>query len=247
MRALLIKSWWFKNWIYRSSYDAEYGVGGIISIVYNQYIYTLWSKNLWADYDFIPWTSPLTKQYCWYLYQRWNNYWFDWFWTFNTDISQVDTTWYWPWNYYNDGTFRSWAYWDWSSPSNDNLWWSYVWTVEAMQWPCPTWYHVPSLDEFNNIQSILVQLYWYSDWMAWFYKYLRMPLAWMIYEWNAIRIWNEWHYRCATPVIWWDSAYWLYIISNMNTIPWSKRKFWYSIRPFRNVPIMPDEYWTKIG
>lgn len=89
---------------------------------------TIQDKNLWAttarnDGDY------LSHSNCWYIYQWWNNYWFLWQWNIITDNVKVDTTWYWPWNYYSSSTFVTVSSWSWSSVRNDDLWWWATWVV----------------------------------------------------------------------------------------------------------------------
>ena len=98
----------------------------LISIVNWDNIITIADKNLWATqvYNF---GDTLTNANCGNYYQRWNNYWFPWPDTPESEITtsstQVDTTWYWPWNYYSNSTFILMMDGNWSNPSNDNLWW----------------------------------------------------------------------------------------------------------------------------
>jgi hypothetical protein len=119
--------------------------------------YTIKACNLWATYVY-NWTEKAEVR--WNYYQWWNNYWFannlSWDWW-----NQVDASSYWPWNYYNNSTFRA-GYSDWSSVKNDNLWWDTTNTDEARQWPCPSWYHVPTTLEWDG----LVKAWFTSKWVS---------------------------------------------------------------------------------
>lgn len=113
----------------------------------------IWAScNIWSS---IAWTW--TSSY-WDLFQWWRN--------ISFPISWAITTVTWPltaaaaastvnyiinWNAPND----------WLTPKNDNLWWwswttELVWTYQSvsssnqvlMQWPCKSWYHVPTLKEW---------------------------------------------------------------------------------------------------
>ena len=88
--------------------------------------YTMMDKNLWATTVYNDWDT-LTQANMWNLYQWWNNYGFASTWTIsNTSSTQVNASTYWPWNYYNSGTFimPSASPHDWSSVRNDDLrWW----------------------------------------------------------------------------------------------------------------------------
>jgi hypothetical protein len=120
--------------------------------------------NLWATAVY-SWTEWSTVR--WNYYQWGNNYGFannlSWDWW-----DQVDASSYWPWNYYNDSTFRAWNS-DWSSVRNYNLWWwgsdtiSSCWTNWTdRKWPCSDWYHVPSTCEWAWLFKLWCQSRWWS-------------------------------------------------------------------------------------
>jgi hypothetical protein len=92
---------------------------------------TIQDKNLGATVVYNDWDT-LSQSNCWYYYQRWNNYGFDWSWSVTTSYTQVDASSYWPWNYYSNWTFIFWHN-DWSSVVNDNLrWWVFLPNAEAV-------------------------------------------------------------------------------------------------------------------
>ena len=85
-------------------------------------------KNLWATAVYSDWDT-LSQDNMWNMYQWWNNYWFPSTWTIsNTSSTQVDASSYWPGNYYSSDTFITWSD-DWSSVSNNDLWWDTTWTI----------------------------------------------------------------------------------------------------------------------
>jgi hypothetical protein len=69
---------------------------------------------------------------------------------------------YWPGNYYNNTTFIWWASFDWASPQNDNLWWSW-WTTLQRQGPCTTWYYIPTQTEWAGI---VTAGWWGTNWIS---------------------------------------------------------------------------------
>lgn len=91
--------------------------------------YTISDKNVWATTVWNYWDA-LTEANCGSTFQRWNNY------AFpstkstasvTTSSTQVDVTWYWPWNYYSSSTWITAS--TWQSSSNKNLrWWQTKWT-----------------------------------------------------------------------------------------------------------------------
>lgn len=142
---------------------------------------TVMDRNLWAE------TNDITSTWSyWYHYQWWNNHWFlscyeewctDFPWWESTTDEQVDATLYWPWNWFN-----SWIWFngedDWSNPSNDNLWWwwddeinDYEYPIsnyDERQWPCETWYHVPSASEWSKLLT-----YWVANY-TWIWNELQI-------------------------------------------------------------------------
>ena len=94
---------------------------------------TIADKNLWATTVYNYWNT-LSQNNCGYYYQRWNNYWFPRTWTVTTSSTQVDTTWYWPWNYYSSSTFINIGRDNWSSSNNNNLRWWETWVQQILVW-----------------------------------------------------------------------------------------------------------------
>lgn len=215
---------------------------------------TIADKNLGAT---TVWNSgdTLSEANCWKYFQWWNNYWFPFTWAVTTSSTQVDASTYWPWNYYSSSTFIIWTwgwYWaNWDNPENNNLWWWVDWTVYAMQWPCPTWYHIPSNNDFQNIMNIWNSLnLWDTTILEGpnnISKYLKMPFAWRLApsDWIHYVTWTQWAYWSSQ---YYDtsSASWL-SFSNKIYYPDSFAKsYWLSIRPFKNEVVAPDNTWTKL-
>jgi len=132
---------------------------------------TMQDRNLWATTNDITSTGSY-----WYHFQWWNNHgflpcldgylcqrfpWWERTWW------MIDCGWYSPTTPLDDDVFRIWWYGDYCSSINDNLrWWSgdsqennwwydESWNVainvEDRQWPCDTWYHVPSIWEWSQV------------------------------------------------------------------------------------------------
>ena len=92
---------------------------------------TIRDKNEWATSVYNNWDTK-TAANCWWYYQRWNNHLFPFGSGVTTGTELVDTTWYWPGNYYSGATFivTNASPNDWSSTRNDNLRWWVTWAVE---------------------------------------------------------------------------------------------------------------------
>jgi len=111
-------------------------------------------------------------------YQRWNNYWF----SSNPEASistgdqQIDCSIYNPLESFSSSTFiisPNWSFYDYCISRNDNLWWwaddsqennwwydeehNVAFNVTWRQWPCDTWYHVPSIWERNQVLKYWAQ------------------------------------------------------------------------------------------
>ena len=108
---------------------------------------TMMDRNLWATSNDISDTWSY-----WNYYQRWNNYWFPYDGTITTWNQQIVCSSYGPLNPFSGSTFIVWNT-DYCQARNRNMWWwgsdnnALVYPVNnptQRQWPCPTWYHVPS-------------------------------------------------------------------------------------------------------
>ena len=227
---------------------------------------TLMDRNLWAT------TNDITKTGSyWYYFQWWNNYWFNPRFL-NGRVWQVDASNYWPNNPYNNGVFLYW-YTSRDSVWNDNLWWwswdsetNHRWwdnryaTAEDRQWPCPQWYHVPSIWERNQLiyywYNSLDTKYWdlsknYSlygitdkEWKIWkmITEYFYIPTAGNI-------ITNRWQPNGSEEMI--PRLVWListWMIANV----WSSTSFWqydrwWSYGFVRSFSVSLYEYSDSIG
>ena len=231
---------------------------------------TISDKNLWASVVYET-GDTLSESNCWYFYQRWNNYGFPWddvpITTSTTTVYSIE--WYWPWNYYNDGTFilrndriiynSPWYDTVTPNPNNgSNLWWWVTNTNASKQWPCPSWFHIPSLPEITTWYTILN--YIENQYILNYEQacdLFKMPATWTRYEDDGLLYrdptWPMIFFRCAT------------INSNLYTASYLRcRKSigWfiecriinlgmmcdgYPIRPFKNDPVVPSgTWWTAL-
>lgn len=211
---------------------------------------TIADKNLWAT---VVYNHGDTKDEtnCGKFYQWGNNYWFPFVGTSNTSQTPVDASAYGPWNYYSDSLFiakpTSWTPFQvWDSSDNHNLWWGDTWTLAAMQWPCPNWFHVPTSTELNSLLSIRNTVWFYS-----FEQTLKMPMAWLLDQWAPWTT-TTWYYTSCNAVTYYDAIYYVndyacvslqfaeasaWVSSGRNS---PDRARWLSLRPFANTPTIPD-------
>ena len=228
--------------------------------------YTIQDKNLWATTVYNQW-DIVSDANSWYFYQWGNNYWFAHSWTVTNSSTQVDASWYGPWNYYSSSTFiiRTSSPYDWSSVRNDDLWWwvskselkqyysfnllnEYIWEYHECEvntmGPCPSGFHIPTRQEWHDLYDI-----WYALWL-WdttnYWKQLQlqfnMPVCWKLN--------NDWTYTSSpTDAVYWcadkqSSSYWrdlwLRTTTDVATVDDDTTMIrWGSIRPFRNMPLIP--------
>lgn len=156
----------------------------------------VWScKNLWAttvrDWTTAP--NPCNDNcnpWVWYYYQWWRN---DTGFT-NSDSSPPFNSW---WEAQNDGK------WWWSTWDTKTVNWA--WTTSLWrQWPCPTWYHVPSVKEWqdmcnNVVGSTCTDGMSYNSLIS---TKLRLPFGGLrdLTEGEYDRIWEYWYYWSSSPV-----------------------------------------------
>ena len=139
---------------------------------------TIHDRNLWAVTTWY-WTNAPDTSY-WYYYQWGNNYGFPTTWVIkkiiNYSVANINALEFWPDHPYSSDTFIKWNVSDWASVSNGNLWWwgednegNNRWldniynTFNQRQWPCPIWYHIPSIWEWSK----LLEFWAYEYTWAW--------------------------------------------------------------------------------
>lgn len=119
-----------------------------------------------------------------------------------------------------------------------------------MKWPSPSWYHIPTYNEWNDLISIIKNTFSLPNVDATMWTYLKMPSAGCrryldtsVYEQGTAG-----HYLAST---WWfSSSYWydsIYFRSNaIGASRYGSLPMAYSIRPAKNIPIVPDSSWTTL-
>lgn len=236
---------WKRPWIY---YNKKMW---LISLSWDWFKrYTVQDKNLWATTVYND-GDVLSQANCGYYFQRWNNYGFPFAWSVTTSNVQVNTTWYWPWNYYYSSVFITGTGNDWASVDNKNLWWWETWTVEAMQWPASDWFHIPTNIEWDDICTIFKTLKLapnrvISDWVA-LKAYLKLPYAGYRHREtaNTIQQGIRWLYW-TSKAEWTSKSYILYGEDLLIGDQGDARNFGLPLRCFRNTPIIPDDTWEML-
>ena len=260
------KWWWVSQWTstktvpqeLQNIYIGEYKPINTAGIYHNSTLWlislssdwtnwiTIADKNLWATQVYENQSDTRTLANCGNYYQWWNNYWFWYGIAFpNTSYTQVDATWYWPWNYYNSDTYVSSSSW-WLTGYFPNLWWNSTNTNASRQWPCDTWWHVPSQSEMENWVSLWMTITWnWSSAWATFLQHFFIPLMW----YRTI----QWYYQLWSVAFLYNThwinkqSYYLYV-SNSNIITSGSANNAYAkpIRPFKNEAVQPTSSWDII-
>ena len=263
---------------------------------------TIMDRNIWATDHFNQnFKSPNPESY-WYHYQWWNNYWFDtciakkgeecsqFPWWESTTQNLVDVWVY--GNYihskYATGVFvnnsYTWMKWiEFLAPQSSEMWWGRwdsiwydwdYWTLVDRKWPCPEWYHVPSVNEWTDIYGIwsdssrynsdnlqfasdlLLPPAWYRDWyhtdvyyqwMGWYYWSSSRGDYHQWYSWNPSKS-SNWYY--------YEDSYALTFPTDESDSRWklstTSKEYdieWYSVRCFKNSANDPyitihPDWWT---
>jgi hypothetical protein len=137
-------------------------------------------RNLWATAVY-SWTEGSIVR--WNYYQWWNNKarsnagtisWTNSATSWITDAWSYSNVWH-PWYAWATMIVDTTNY-DWADPQNDNLWWGASWTAAQRKWPCPSWYHVPSTEEWLWLVKAWFTLKWVSC----------TAIAWLSCSWS----WN---------------------------------------------------------
>lgn len=168
-----IYAWSNGSWIYHDA--TEWVIS--ISSDWQTWI-TIADKNLWATTVYNDWDT-LSEANCWYYYQWWNNYGFAWSWDVVTSDTQVDSSSYWPWNYYSSSIFIKWRY-DRSSVINDNLRW---WVTNLRPEKKAEWKDIEALPEWWTAGQVLTKT---DDGAEWSDKKLIFEIESNIINFNRI-------------------------------------------------------------
>ncbi len=191
-----------------------------------------WScKNLWAttvrDWTTAPiycaWTvnnCNLWNTWIWDYYQWWKN---------DTTFTNALNTWFW-------------SNWDWQAPQNNDAWWNITdnpagTNTSARQWPCSSWWHVPSQPEWLSACNLIS---WTScadnvNTVNSMKSKLKLPSAgWRHWaNWNYYDQAGVWYYRSSTNS--WLYAYTLRFLDNfISTTELNWRSYGYSVRCIKN-------------
>ena len=196
----------------------EFEMGSITISDWTESI-TMLDRNLWA-------TDTKWEEAYWYHFQWWNNYGFDWIKVPDHAVWQVDASdygWYHP---YSSNIFLKLNS-NWDSSNNNYLWWYDMDGDYAMQWPCPAWYHVPSIEEWGNVLKM------YHD---------------MNPKWSTIEVWDSWLDDWDEWEWWEPASVWNIITYRVENLAFRKAfqdAFYISLAWFRNNDYQLTNQWSE--
>jgi len=203
---------------------------------------TILDRNLWATESW-TWANSY-----WYHFQWWNNYGFVNNITPKTSYTKVNTSNYsWTNPYISDVFITASA--GWETNTTSSLWW-WNWEYDYMrQWPCPAWYHVPTLDEITslfasvgNLNTSINENLYIPYWGIRRYG-AGAPVD---YLWTNAYLWSSTIYQNIS------SYYYKFSIWNQPSNTVDARSYWFSVRCFAdttpNEVILSFEtnWWQKI-
>ena len=117
-----------------------------------------------------------------------------------------------------------------------------------MQWPCPDWYHVPTKDEWVAVKTVWTTLWgWGSAWTN-FGIALKLPFTGRrnYNDADVYDVGSDGRYWSSTPGDA-DNAYRFYFHSSyVSPQDRSYRSIGYSVRCFKDSPVVPTSSWTKL-
>lgn len=225
----------------------------LISILYNWTTVTFADKNIWATTVWNDWDNT-TSSNCWKFFQWGNNYGFPYDESFNTTTDEVDVSSYSWSNPYSWNTFVYNHLWRMLN-SNYDLWWDSTDTLIARQWPCASWFHIPTRREMMDVNTMYYNIdpdnprYSPQE----FIKLFKLPPAWFLQYQDGTHYhpgYGPCQYRYSTVDInAWNKAYAMVVGTiggwsvTGNSIGMAVGA---CIRPMKNTPVTPDSSWTLI-
>ena len=118
----------------------------------------------------------------------------------------------------------------------------------ATQWPAPDGFHVPLQSEWQAIKDVWTALGWSSSAWTGFWIALKLPFAGVRSSSSAgVNSQGTYGYYWSSSRINADYAYGLFFYSSgLNPRDYSSRAGGFSVRCFKNSPVVPTSSWTKL-
>ena len=122
---------------------------------------------------------------------------------------------------------------------------AFIWPdYSAMQWPCPSGFHIPSKDEWATLCWILTTTFWLSSNSTTIGTYLKMPKAGRRYRSDGSYGAGDAYYWSASYYST-NQAYYLYSETySLSPQSYTYRADAFSIRSFKDTPEIPTPSWS---
>jgi len=118
----------------------------------------------------------------------------------------------------------------------------------AMRWPAPSWYHVPSKDEWVSLCGILTSTFSMAQDYTTMGTYLKMPMA-GYRDYNDATVTSagsRGHYWSSTPSSINNAFFLRFGSSDFKPKLTSIRAIGLSVRCFKDIPVIPTASWTTL-
>lgn len=119
----------------------------------------------------------------------------------------------------------------------------YIWGADysAIQWPCDSWFHIPSPTEWNAVISALWQT------LTYYFDNLHMPDTYYVNRSNATLNTSYWPVRFWANNMTSKSSADAFQITEANEVKVQadKPSNWFCLRAFKDNPVAPDSSWTE--
>lgn len=117
-----------------------------------------------------------------------------------------------------------------------------------MKWPCPSWFHVPTKDEWQAVCWILVATFGLPAENSMVETYLKLPVCWYRYKPNFVDGLTS-YLSCTSTSSTTTSPFGVALNNNWtinysNAAPFAAGG--YPIRAFKNTSMIPDNSWTTL-
>lgn len=126
--------------------------------------------------------------------------------------------------------------------------WIAIGTVHSdMRWPCPEWFHVPLSSELEALCEVVTTDLWLDSDGITMGTYLKMPIAGCRTTDSSIKNVGMYAYYWTATAHSVDNVE--YIIFSSDSLfyhDWAYRASAFSIRWFRDSPVIPDNSWTTL-
>ena len=114
------------------------------------------------------------------------------------------------------------------------------------QWPCPNGFHIGTKDEWDTLKTALTTLWQWNK--TGFMTYLKIPSAYYLNRSNGSKNQSYWPVRIWTSTMTANNVAWCVWVNENDAMMLSEDKPGnaFSIRPFKDNSVVPDETWTLL-